>query len=388
MTFKFFLFALSTCVLTFPSKLYAQIDCQSSRFTNVNFFTEEQIAEDTGIVYGVATDWLGVVDTQKLDIAYPKLTIDTLKRRPFILLIHGGGYHTEDEFSNRHQWNEQCLMFAQRGFVSATIDYRVGWKDNGSIADDNSKNGPQLEPTSVFAVYRALQDARAALRFFVANAEVYGIDTNSIFVGGRSAGGDISLWIAFSNQRELDSLISEFIPEGCHNSLGSLDSSTNTIQAHFKIRGVMNMWGPIADTALISREEAFAIPIIMFHGTDDASVPFKKFARPEYAYTRYGSYFIAMRYRNLGACYELHTKNGGGHGEDFSREYLAEHISKFVKNVLCDSCQSQEFESEISLGWKFEQFLTSDLWSNVFVVLLLAGILFAGRRIYTRRKRK
>ena len=113
----------------FPNNLLGQNYCNSDRFIDNNFFHHNKISIDTNITYGVAIDWLGFPDTQKFHIVYPKQTVDSLKYRPFVLLIHGGGFHTEDDFSNKNQWNKLCIMLAQRGFVAATIDYRVGWKD-------------------------------------------------------------------------------------------------------------------------------------------------------------------------------------------------------------------------------------------------------------------
>ncbi len=367
----------------------AQVTLEPTRYIRTDFFKESNITVDTGIVYGEAIDWQGVNDVQKFNIYYPKASADKISARPFILLFHGGGYHTEDDFSNRNQWNELCMMLAQRGFVAATVDYRVGWNDNNSIVDNNSKGHTKLEPTSVFALYRALQDSRAALRYFSANAATYGIDTANIFVGGRSAGGDISLWNAFLNQHELDSLILKYIPGGCHSVLGSLDSSTNSIRANYRIRGVINMWGPIADTIFITPNEALAIPIIMFHGTDDSSVPYKKFAEPGYAYTRSGSFLIAERYKHLGANYELNTKKGGGHGEDFSDECMAEHVAAFFNNVMDGKPVSAEYSSEVSFGWKVQMFCEWDGWPNIILlVAIAAGGWFIIRAVRRRKKLK
>ena len=380
---KLFLAALFFWTIIFPDNLFSQNYCQTNRFVNANFFTENKIQIDTSITYGVAIDWLGVVDTQKFHIAYPKLNIDTLQQRPFIMLMHGGGYHTEDDFSNKNQWNKLCLLLAERGFVAATIDYRVGWKDPDEDWDPKGK----VEPTAVHAVYRAFQDARAALRYFVHNASVYGIDTNNIFIGGRSAGGDISLHTAFLSQQNIDSLIATLSIDS-HKLLGSLDSSTNSLTEKYKIRGVINMWGPIPDTVFIDASEAHSIPIIMFHGTDDKSVPYKKFCPPDYSYTRYGSYYIAQRYKHLGACYQLNTKLGGGHGEDFDNEFLADHISSFFKNVLCNTCKSEEFESKVSLKWKIELFFSSGVYLNIIAVIILIFIIVLLRKFIRRRKQK
>ncbi len=376
---KLFFAALLFWTIIFAGNAKSQDNFQSSRFFDSKFFNDEKIKIDTNVAYGVAIDWLGVADTQKFHIAYPKLNIGRQKYQPFIMLMHGGGYQTEDDFSNKNQWVELCFKLAKRGFVVATIDYRVGYKEWSPRA--------KIDPTAFYAGYRAFQDVRAALRYFVHNASVYGIDTNNIFIGGRSAGGDISLHTAFLSQQNIDSLIS-IENLDCHKILGSLDSSTNSLTEKYKIRGVINMWGPIPDTAFIDISEAHSIPIIMFHGTDDKLVFYKKSCPPNYPFTRYGSFFIAQRYKNLGACYQLNTKLGGGHGEDFDNEFLADHISSFFKNVLSNTCKSEEFESKVSFQWKIKLFFSSGAYLNIIAVIILVLIIVLLRKFIRRRKQK
>src|SRR5436853_6282152 len=44
-------------------------------------------------------------------------------KRPFILLIHGGSFRK----GCRTQMTTDCIEFAKRGYIAATIDYRLGW---------------------------------------------------------------------------------------------------------------------------------------------------------------------------------------------------------------------------------------------------------------------
>lgn len=52
--------------------------------------------------------------------------MDTLTNRPFILLIHGGGFVGGDKSS----WEDECKEFAKRGYVTASINYRLGFTAN------------------------------------------------------------------------------------------------------------------------------------------------------------------------------------------------------------------------------------------------------------------
>lgn len=367
------------------ANLFSQNFCSSDRFINPSFFSDDQLKTETNLYYGIATDWKGVQDTQHFYIVYPDVKIDELKKRPFVMLMHGGGFAPETDFSRKEQWIPLCRLLAKRGFVAATIDYRVGWDDRHKTWKEYTPE-ERKNPTGLNAIYRAYQDARAALRYFVHNAALFGIDTNNIFVGGRSAGGELSIACAFYSQKNVDSVLNTVIRDNYPEKFGPLDSSTNAFTEKYSIRGVANMWGPVYDTTLISKEEAEAIPIIMFHGTDDKLVPYKNWDTTMFPFEVYGSYCIARRYQNLGCCYQLNTKIDGGHGEDFSNEFLAEHMAAFFKDVMCKRCKSQEFESEVSFGWKLKVFFESGAWLNllpVAIILVLIALVFR----YIRKRR-
>ena len=96
---------------------------------------------------------------------------DTLSMRPLIIICFGGGFLT----GSKDHWSIRLLaeQLARRGFVTATIDYRLGM----NIFDSDLSNR---------AVYRGLQDGRSAVRFFRADAagsNIYKIDPDQIFIG-------------------------------------------------------------------------------------------------------------------------------------------------------------------------------------------------------------
>src|SRR6185437_8472487 len=113
--------ALFLFLYLFVINIRAQNACQSNRFTNPNFFSEDKLKTETNRWYGSAVDWMGVVDTQRFYIVYPDIKADELKQRPFIMLMHGGGFAPEDDASNKNQWITLCRLLAKRGFVVATI---------------------------------------------------------------------------------------------------------------------------------------------------------------------------------------------------------------------------------------------------------------------------
>jgi acetyl esterase/lipase len=318
---------------------HGQDYCIKGRFAGKFCFSESELITLENQEYGRAMDWKGKMDTLRFSIAMPDMNKDKLKKRPFVLLLHGGGYQSPPRGGTLRDMYGICIRLAAMGYVTATIDYRVGWQDTAKKWD------PKMKPdcTGIMAAYRAMQDARAALRFFVQHADDYGIDTGCIYMGGRSAGGEISLYTAFFDQHEIDAAFTL----NCHRWLGPVDSSSNTICTHYHIKGVIDMWGGLSDTSFISQPEALSIPLIVFHGTADPLMPYKKFGPPDYAYTRYGAFYIAARYKHLGGCCQLNSKTGAGHGEGFDAEFLAAKIGDFLKSQLCGTCHSEEFTTAL-----------------------------------------
>ena len=185
-----------------------------------------------------------------LDIFRPK--DDTLQKRPMIMFIQGGAFYfgaKDDKAPAR--W---CQHFASQGYVAVSIDYRIGYiPTRASIGR---------------AAYRAVQDAHAAMRFLVVHQEEYGIDTTMMFVGGTSSGAVTALNLAF--------LTNEMRPGYTHkgfmrSELGDIDTCGNAIKKPFRIRGLVEMWGAMPDTAMMRGHN---IPILAIHGDADKVMPY------------------------------------------------------------------------------------------------------------------
>jgi pimeloyl-ACP methyl ester carboxylesterase len=185
-----------------------------------------------------------------LDVFRPKN--DTLQKRPLVMLIHGGAFYfgSKDDKSIT-QW---CRHLTSIGYVTASIDYRIGFLPTmASIGR---------------AGYRAVQDAHAAMRFLVSHQDEYGIDTSMLFVGGCSAGAITTLNLAFmTNETRPEYTYSSFLTP----DLGSIDTCGNAIRCNFRIKGIIDMWGAMPDTALMRNRN---IPILAFHGDADDIVPY------------------------------------------------------------------------------------------------------------------
>ena len=199
--------------------------------------------------YGRALNLKGEMEELKLDIFKPPAD-DTLKRRPVLLFIHGGGFVN----GNRKlaMGRRICEIFAQKGFVTASISYRLG------VAD------PKTDDHYLEAMYRAQQDGRGAIRYLRSRAAEFGIDTTQIFVTGTSAGAMTSLGLAYMDEYEVPAGIDKY-------KWGSLEGNSGPAGYSSKVQGVINCWGALPDTAWIDEGDA---PLFNTGGTADKTVPY------------------------------------------------------------------------------------------------------------------
>jgi poly(3-hydroxybutyrate) depolymerase len=275
-----------------------------------------QVIRDITYARGVKT-YQGTVEDLQMDIYMPE-NPSPGKKYPLMLFAHGGGFLVGDKKTSKGY----CAGFATNGFVTATINYRLGWeKDRSVLCSGDSMQMKQ-------ALYRAVQDARAALRFLVHNAADYAIDTSWIFIAGPSAGGAISMQTTYLTQTSAE----RFLP-GVASYLGTLDNSGNDLKDKFTIKGTVNMWGGIGDISMITAQNA--VPCISFHGMKDLVSPYDY----GYMYTCnlfmkiYGSKPIYNHLNSLGVPTVAHIDPAGGHGV-YTQIFNIDNIVCFFKDYM------------------------------------------------------
>ena len=237
---------------------------QDYRYTNTLFSASTTLPN---VVYGVAPALNGPLynnesstTPQNLIMDIFKPTGDTFALRPAIIFAHSGGF-----FSGNRNVNDMmalCDYLARKGYVTATIDYRLGF----SVFDNVPMRGTR-------AVYRGLQDGRTAIRFMRANAALYGVDPNKIYFIGSSAGSFIAL---HSIYLDTTAEIPSFTGVTSYNAsttpdLGPLDIGNN-LNYNGKPDAVVSMWGAVQSTSLITANNN--TPILLIHGEADTVVPF------------------------------------------------------------------------------------------------------------------
>lgn len=120
---------------------------------------------------------------------------------PAVLCIHGGGFRA----GKRESYDALCLRLAERGYVAATMTYR-------------------LAPAHKFPA--AVHDTKAAVRWLRANAAKYRIHPDLIGVTGGSAGGHLAQFLGVTAH------VPRFEGQG-----GNADQSS-------RVTCVVNVYGP------------------------------------------------------------------------------------------------------------------------------------------------
>ncbi len=314
----------------FSKVAIAQYCTSNDRFTELDFFQANEISSLQNVTFATdVTDGLGNTQDLDMDIYFPSAASENLTERPFILLLHGGGFQS----GNKSLMTNYCTQLAQKGFVAATMDYRKGW--NTSIPTDQVKAG-----------YRVQQDANAALRFIVENANVVDIDTSWIFIGGQSAGAIASFFTSYTDQQEWEL---EF--PGIEAELGSLNTSGNNITHSFSLKGIFNNWGMALSTSIDTPD---LLPTISFHGGQDSTVPIDSSMVNSIEFI--GSGIVHNVLETNAVCSEITIDSLGGHGiytNSAGLQFRIERASCFFKSIFCDNCattlMTQEFSANCSM---------------------------------------
>lgn len=168
--------------------------------------------------------------------------------RPCILFFCGGSFQKED----RLVWIPQLTAFAEQGYVVATADY--------------STFASTLFPEQ-------LQEAKAAVRFLRANADMLHIDPNRIYAMGESAGGQLAVWLSVTNgSREFDTSDNAEVSSDVQGCVGLYPvTNVNAFPTPDSIR--VNMSNFPDSCALVSKQTS---PMLLLHGTGDRQVPFSQ----------------------------------------------------------------------------------------------------------------
>ena len=161
-------------------------------FTDVTVTTAVEYGVN-GTVLTLPSEMEVVPESLLLDVYQP--TGDTETARPLVLVFHTGNFLpnvTNGQIAGTRQDSsvvEICNRLARRGYVAASVDYRLGWNP---LADSQPVRALGL----IQAAYRGLQDGRNAIRYFrsdAAGSNEWNIDSERITAFGVGTGGYLVL---------------------------------------------------------------------------------------------------------------------------------------------------------------------------------------------------
>lgn len=152
-----------------------------------------------------------------LDLYLPK---DAKGKIPLVILIHGGGWLTNDKYADMGYMTKTMAEIVNNGMAIASIDYRF-------ISE---------------AIFPAnLQDCNRAISFLYDNADKYGFDTKRFAVMGFSAGGHLANMVGLSKNNN----VADFFMKGSNKA--------------FSIKAVVDFYGPAE--------------LVLFPGANDIKSP-------------------------------------------------------------------------------------------------------------------
>jgi predicted esterase len=240
-------------LLCFAWALVLQVSAQ--RYLKPTF---DSVVVTPDVKYGFNYNFKGDSTELFLDIYEPYG--DTALARPLVVLAHGGSFLQGSR--KAQDISALCTRLTKMGYVCVSIQYRLG-------VDVTS--GKTLEQEFQQAVWRGAQDGRAAVRFMnksIANGNAYRLDANQIYGGGISAGGVLGLHLAFLDApSEVGTLVIDT------NVVGGIEGNSGNAGYSWKIKGVINLCGALANVNWINNNKN--ISICNMHGTLDATVPYK-----------------------------------------------------------------------------------------------------------------
>lgn len=173
-----------------------------------------------------------------------------------VMILFGGGFIMGSRDSRYIRMSAQPLL--ERGFTVIAIDYRLGMKDRDLIA----RNSKLTKAITIFTtcVDWAVEDCSEAIAWVCRNSDMLGIDQSRMVLTGNSAGAVTVL--------DLD------------HSRTNGKETTRALPQGWKPAAVIPYAGGVLCRDREFRYKSAPAPTLLFHGTKDRIVNYKKFGLP------------------------------------------------------------------------------------------------------------
>lgn len=200
-------------------------------------------------------------------------------KRPVMIYVHGGGFMVGSRINALQ--DKYCKHFAEKGFVSVSIDYRLGVKAGQQAGQDVVMN----------AVKIACEDLFDATAYILKNADEWNVDKEKIIISGGSAGAITCLTAEY-----------DLCSEGKYAS---------RVPKGFNFSGVVSHAGCVVVKQDTLTWKKAPCPILFMHGDKDQLVPFDKYSIEGNLYA--GSNSIHKQFVNSDFAHWLYVEEGADH---------------------------------------------------------------------------
>lgn len=264
-------------------------------------WVDEQYSYDSvfNITYGNALNFNGTPTDLLMDVYIPQCAnVGEESKWPLLLFIHGGAFLAGDK--DDVSIHQLCKSFAKRGYVTASISYRLGFVSDESAWSCNYPNYNCIFATDTTewyrSYYRGVQDAKGALRYLINRYDQFTIDTNNLFVAGESAGAFLALGVGLmddplerpaatyalsnANAPNANTFNCEYSENETFGStisrpdLGGIEGTIEPTTIDYTIKGIGNFYGGMLTDLLQNYNSSKPKPVIYsFHQPCDMIVP-------------------------------------------------------------------------------------------------------------------
>src|SRR3989338_1744459 len=294
----------------------SQTPCDQGRYSTELF---PNVTTTSNLQFGQNVNFVGSNTNLLMNVYEP--TGDTETERPLIIWAHGGSFIG----GTRNDGDVVALSnaFAKRGFVCASIDYRVGMWPVDSV-------------NAVKAVVRAVQDMKAAVRYFYKDkltSNTFKIDTTRIIIAGSSAGAITALHMAYLDK---SCEVENYLSPATLTTLGGIEGTSGNAGYSSTIHAVVSLAGALASYGWM---ETGDVPACSIQGDQDGTVPYNRGVASVSGFNVIrmdGSRMIEERAAQVGVPHRLYTHYGADHAPYIMGGAYMDTTIKFVGDFLVD----------------------------------------------------
>lgn len=320
---KYILFYL---LIFFPISVFPQCD---GRYESEIF----DVVNKTIVEYTDVYDWSSFDSGLDMDIYQP--ANDTVTSRPLLIFAHGGTYVAGNK--NNPTMVSLCEAFAKRGYVTASIQYRLTSPLNLIL--------PNAYDIFSQTVLNSVSDMKAAVRFFrkdfFENGNSYGINPNQIFVGGNSAGAVTAAHLSVIDENQVPNEFQSYF-----DIAGGIEGNSGNYGYSSQVSGAVLLAGAINSLDFIDAEDT---PIVSLQAIDDNTI----FYNCENAIGNSslpilcGAGEIHNKLDDVGIINDLFTFQSGGHSAPMSNidDITIPFISDFLYELICNTNSVEDFSN-------------------------------------------